>query len=420
MRATFLILVLSIAAGQAIAEEASPLDELNASAGTDAASLIRLGDLYVEAGRLNDAKRVYKRAKWKGDNPEARFGIIRLSMAENKFQTAKHYCRILEQKYPQKSTGDVCSGEFWLGNLRSSRAIESFEKAVAKGDIARGKTGIGEANLRLAKWDDAIAAFKEAIAANAGYLADMGMGLALEKKGDVGGALESLKKAVEKEPASCQAHYHYGRLLGGGEMAVKELQTALSIKPNWYEANLALGQIFEKDGKLKEAGEAYLRATEGDNSRGDADAYFGLAKIRQKEGKLDEAVEALQKVIDKVPNHAEGYLLFAEIYYQKKEPDQAIEALDRAREVASGDIDVFVRSAEIYMELGRYTNARAYLSQAVSMKPKNSKAHKMLGDIACERKQYEEGQRHYQNALKGDMKGVDKKEVEKRLSSCKK
>jgi tetratricopeptide (TPR) repeat protein len=155
-----------------------------------------------------------------------------------------------------------------------------------------------------------------------------------------------------------------------------------------------------------------------DDSR--APAYYGLAKALRALKRNDEALTALQQVVDRIPNHAGAYLLFAEIYYEMKQTDQAIEALDRARDVASGDVAVFVRSAEIYYDAGRHTNARAFLNQALSMKPKLSKAHKMLGDIACERKQYADGQKHYADALAGDLADVNKADIEQKKAACKK
>ncbi len=418
MRVTIWIAAVAVMLGATLGH-ADPLSDLAASAGDDADALIRLGDLYVEAGRLAEAKKAYKQVQWKNrDNPEARLGIVKLSIAERKFQESKHYCRKLTQAAPKSSAGDICSGRFWLGNDRSSRAVEEFEKAVAKGDTARGKTGIGDALSLVGKWDEAIAAYREALAAGAGYDAYLGLGLTLENKGDVAGATDALKKAVEMENASCLAHYHYGRLLGKGEAAVNELFVAMTIRPKWFDALYTLGTIYEQNKDYEKAVDAYKRATVVDDTR--APAYFGLAKSLRALKRNDEALAALKNVVDRIPNHAGAYLMFAEIYYEKKQTDQAIEALDRARDVASGDVSVFVRSAEIYFDAGRHTNARAFLNQALSMKPKLSKAHVMLGDIACARKQYDEGQKHYADALKGDMADVSKAEIEKKKASCKK
>jgi tetratricopeptide (TPR) repeat protein len=369
--------------------------------------------------RLSEAKKMYKQAQWKSkDNPEARLGIIKLSMAEHKFQQTKHYCRKLTQSHPKSSAGDMCSGWFWLGNDRSSRAVEEFEKAVAKGDKARGKTGIGDALSLVGQWDEAGVAYKEALDAGAGYLAHLGMGLALEKKGDIVGATESLKQATAAQNASCLSHYHYGRLLGQGDAAESELQIANTIRPKWFDGLFALGSAYEQNKNFEKAVDSYKQAIEADNNR--APAYFGLAKSLRALKRNDEALQALQNVVDRIPNHAGAYLLFAEIFYEKKETDQAIEALDRARDVASGDVSVFVRSAEIYYDAGRHTNARAFLNQALSMNSKLSKAHALLGDIACERKRFDEGQKHYADALKGDLVDIDKASVEKKKASCKK
>ena len=412
----FAVSIVSVLAG---AVHADPLSDLAASAGKDADALIRVGDLMVEAMRLSEAKKAYKQAQWKSkDNPEARLGIIRISMAENKFQESKHSCRKLAQAYPKSSAGDICSGLFWLGNDRSSRAVDDFEKAVAKGDTARGKTGIGDAESMLGRWDEAVAAYNEALAAGAGYKAHLGLGLTLEKKGQTAEALKSLKQAAAAENSSALVHYHLGRLLGKGPEAVKELTLAVEIRPKWFDAFSALGAVHEQNGEFVEAEAAYRNAVTVDDNR--APAYFGLAKALRAQKKNDEALEALQNVVDRIPNHASAYLLFAEIFYEQKQTDKAIEALDRARDVASGDISVFIRSAEIYCDAGRFTNARAFLNQALSMDPKLSKAHAMLGDIACERKRYDEGRKHYENALKGDQKDIDVAAVRKKQAVCKK
>ena len=408
--------ILSVLSGSV---HADPLSDLAASAGKDADALIRVGNLMVEAGRLSDARKAFKQAQWKSkDNPEARLGIIRISMAEGKFQESKHFCRKLAQAHPKSPTGDICSGLFWLGNDRSSRAVDDFEKAAIKGDIARGKTGIGDAESKLGQWDEAVAAYNEALVAGAGYQAHLGLGLALEKQGKEADALESLKQAAAAENASALAHYHLGRLLGKGPEAVKELTLAAEIRPKWFDALSALGDVREQNGESAEAEAAYRQAIAVDNNR--APAYFGLATALRAQKKNEEALKALQEVVDRIPNHARAYLLFAEIFYEQKQTDKAIEALDRARDVASGDISVFIRSAEIYYDAGRMTNARAFLNQALSMDSKLSKAHAMLGDIACERKRYDEGRKHYDSALKGDRKNIDVAAVQKKQAACKK
>jgi hypothetical protein len=52
------------------------------------------------------------------------------------------------------------------------------------------------------------------------------------------------------------------------------------------------------------------------------------------------------------------------------------------------------------------------------MQPDLSLAHAILGDISCERRLYEAGRKHYDNALQGNMVGVDAAEIQKRRAAC--
>jgi tetratricopeptide (TPR) repeat protein len=418
MRAMVSISILLLASS-ALTAEKDPLREKAASSGKDPDAQLALGYLYIEAMQLKKAKLAFKQAKWRDMNsPEARLGLIRVEIAEQNFRPAKGACRKLERSHTKSSAGAICSGHFWLANRRPSRAAEEFEKAISLGDTARGKLGLGDSARLQASWDASIQAYREALEAGAGYEAHMGLGLALERKGDEAGALAELKKAVALEPASCLAHFYYGTLLKEGEAAKTELETALAIRPGWFDAQLELGAVYARSKNHQAAAEAYRAAVKIDGKR--AEAYMGLGKALYELGKLDEALAALKRLAELVPNTVDAYLLTAEIQFSKSNVDAAIEALDRARGVASSDVSVFIRAAEIYVHAKRYTNASVYLNQAISMKPRLSKAHAMLGEIACSRKLYDEGRKHYARALKGDLDGVSKDDLKQRLDACKK
>lgn len=427
----YLAVVILFMSGTAFAAEQNPLSDLAASTGTDPGALLLLGDLYLEAGRLSDAKRTFKRAKMRA--PEmARLGAAKIHMSEHSFGNAKSGCRKLARDFLKAPIGEMCSGWFWLSNGRMSRAIEEFELAVKKGDVAGGKLGIAEAMRMNREWSDAITAYEEAIKAfekieeenskmtpkGYVYLAHLGKGLALEQQGETSMAVLSLKTAAQTQPASCLARYHYGRLNGNGNEAIQELEAAISMRPDWLEARVALGKAYDDDGNYKAAADAYRAAIAANKQLGEP--YYGLAKALAKLGQDKEALDALDTLIGFIPNHADAYLLMAEIYAKKKDADSAIEALDRARDVATGDVEVFIRSAQIYMSVGRYTNARAYLNQAIRMKPKMSRAHVMLGRIACERRRFDEGRKHYDKALKGDLQGVTKEDIQTQIAQCRK
>ncbi|MCP4678412.1 MAG: tetratricopeptide repeat protein [Deltaproteobacteria bacterium] len=418
MRATLLGMIVFLAASTVLADGLSRLDELAAEAGKDATALVKLGDLYVEAMRLTEAKKAYKNAlKLEKKFGEAQFGLARIDMAKRKFKPAKNACRKVARAHKDSSVGDVCSGWFWISNDRSARAIDEFEKAIQKGDIARGKTGMGEALRRRGDYDDSIKAYKEAISAGAGYVAQIGLGLALEINEDKTGATQAFEKAVTMQPASCQAQFNYGRMLKPGPKAVSHLEAALSIRAGWLRAYVALGDVHIATGNLEAAVKAFQGAIASKAGRGVA--FFGLGRALHMMDKNKKALEALNKTIELIPNHMGAHLLIAQIQYELGETQVAIDALEKARTAAPGDVKVYIRSGEIYYRMERYTSARSFLNQAVSMNNKLSRAHVLLGKIACERRLYAAGKQHYKRALEGNMAKVKKSEITKLTQECK-
>jgi tetratricopeptide (TPR) repeat protein len=412
--------VLLVGAGTATAQASSPLDERAAavSGTSDPAALAALGHLYVEALRLDEAKKAFRAAqKIQKKLGEAEFGLARIEMARGKLEKSKNACRGVARRFKAESTGEVCSGWVWLTFDRAARAMDEFNKALGKGDTARGQTGVGEAYRRQVSWPEAISAYDQAINAGAGHLALMGMGLAQEGSGNRAAAVQFLERAVAAEPASCEARYHYGRLLGQGPLAVEQIRTALAIRPGWADALQTLGEALLAGGDFPGAEQAFRDTLAAESTRGTAQLGLGQALFGQ--GRIPEAKEHLSKAIEMVPNLVEAYLLLADIEYAGGDTDAALEALDKAKAMAPGVIKVYLRTGETYFRLGRYTSANSYLKQALAMQADLSMAHLILGDIACERRLYDEGRQHYANALAGDMVGVVASDVTQRQASCK-
>ncbi|MCU0662247.1 MAG: tetratricopeptide repeat protein [Myxococcota bacterium] len=413
---TVFVMVFAFATVSSHAEGKDPLSAL-ASQAKDTAEWNRLGDLYLEAARFADAKKAYRKALERSPRDEgAQLGMARIEIARNNFDMAKAACRKLESGHKGSSVGSICSAKLWLFSNRSARAIEELDRAIASGDMARGKAGLGEVFALRGELDQAIKAFDEAIQAGAGYEADIGIGLVKEKMGDKNGAVAALERAAAREPGSCLAHMHLGRLIATGQGAIDELNAALDIRPLWQPALLSLGEALLAGGDAAAAETPLRKAASGDENIGPAN--YALGRALEAQGKHEEAVAALESAIQAVPNHVGAYLLVADILYRGGKTEQAIAAMERARTIAPGEVSVYLRSGDLYKRLGRHTSARAFLLQAVSMNKNLSAAHSMLGEIACSRHLYDEGKGHYQLALSGDLVSVDKTDLFAKIKSC--
>ena len=105
--------ILTLAVGGAWAQGSSPLDTKAAGASVaDAAALSKLGDLYVEAFRLDEAKKLYNDAlKLQKGFAEADLGLARIVTAKGvlaegtrqakaKFEKSKNACRGVARNAP--------------------------------------------------------------------------------------------------------------------------------------------------------------------------------------------------------------------------------------------------------------------------------------------------------------------------------
>ena len=89
MRSILLVVGALLIATGAVAEVQSPLDTLAESTEKSPQALVELGDLYVEAMRLPDAKKAYRKALGRDAGyPEAKFGMARIQIAGGTFKKA--------------------------------------------------------------------------------------------------------------------------------------------------------------------------------------------------------------------------------------------------------------------------------------------------------------------------------------------
>jgi tetratricopeptide (TPR) repeat protein len=419
MRGALFGVVAFLAAGVAAADGASPLDaKASGASSMSAEELVALGDLFVEAARYPEAAKAFVAAlKIQKGYGEAELGKVRIEMSSGKLEKAKKSCRAVGRRHKAESVGEVCSGWVWLTFDRSARAIDEFQKAIEKGDLARGHTGLGEAYRRQMDNAKAIEEFNAALAAGARHVARIGLGLSQEANGNGVDAAASLQAAVNDEPASCLAHFHFGRLLGKGDEAAAQLRTAIAIRPGWTEAYQELGDVLLRNGDNAGAELAYKSAIESSKApRGKA--HYGLARAMYGQGRSADAKAELEKAIELVPNLVDAYLLLSDIAYASGDRDGAMDALERARTAAPGEVKVFLYSGLLYYKLERFTSANGFLVQAIGMKADLSLAHATLGDISCSRRLYDEGRAHFDDALKGDLVDISSADIVKRKAAC--
>lgn len=167
---------------------------------------------------------------------------------------------------------------------------------------------LGCALQALGRREDAIAAFRRAIALDATHAkTHNNLGAALEAGGNLVEAAECYRNAIGSDPRMAQALYNLGNVhaqLGDVEQAVRQIGEALAIEPRHADWRCNLGSLRHRAMRLDEAAADFRAAIEIDP--GYTRAHGELGEVLLSLGRVEEARAALGRVVQLDPGLADG------------------------------------------------------------------------------------------------------------------
>jgi len=174
--------------------------------------------------------------------------------------------------------------------LRS--ALESFP------DSPRLHEGLGEVLYTLSQLRGAEREFRQALALDpANGNAQVALAKLLYALGDREGFAGAAAEAIRLAPNNYLACYYYGKLLEEQRDQIAEgrkyIEKSCALSPAFTDGWIALGRLWQRDGRWSEAAAAYERATTSDPKN--AQAYYLLSLAYRKVGNLGQAEQALDR-----------------------------------------------------------------------------------------------------------------------------
>ncbi len=330
------------------------------------ARYLRLGELYRADGDLVKAIAVYKKVlKLNPQNIEASLACASLYAEQGLVGEAKiQYMGIAEQ-YAKR------------GETR--KALEVYQRIV---DLEPGSSAL------VARLADMFV--KEGMIQEAITQLSRGAQVA-QKLGHTGEAVQLLKRVVQLDPDSFEAHYHLGRLLfqgGNYDEAIQELNLAASIDPTNVQPLAFLGQAYEQKGLFDQAVTVYGKIVDLDPRAPEPRLHLGRIFLQQgrlddafdqydllaerfiAQDKLDSACELFRGILDVAPMYPKARRRLAELLVRGGQ-------LERAKEE-------FIQLAVLYAEAGQLDEERAVYERILAIDPEDSLARSRLQDMEAE------------------------------------
>ena len=186
------------------------------------------------------------------------------------------------------------------------RATAVLENAVRiHSSSAEALTGIAQALRENGNVDGAIDACRKAIQADGEYFdAHMKLGAILcDVTRDYDGAAAAFQKAIGIEPGSALAQFNLGNALRGkGDRAgaIAACRKAIDLDPSYADAHVNLGFLLEGSETIEERIRLYRQAIELRPDHAVARSNLGIALWEK--GNLDEAVAELERALELDPN----------------------------------------------------------------------------------------------------------------------
>ncbi|HEX7185981.1 MAG TPA: tetratricopeptide repeat protein [Thermoanaerobaculia bacterium] len=291
--------------------------ELKPGGDLEGAILIRLGEVRLQLGRPDEARKAFE-AALPTAAAAARFGLGRVALAQGDARAAAGHFEAALAAQPGASEvrSPLAIAYRKLGRLDDARkALEGYgegrvtfpdplmQQVATLNAGSRQYVTAGTTALRDKRFAVAAEAFRKALEADpADAAAWAGLGVAQEGLRDLPGAEKSYRKATELDPANARAHYNLGTLLaarGDRKEGIGHLETAVRLDPESRDALFNLGQALAETGEPARALDIWDRLLK--LAPQDPVARFHRAQALSSLGRHDEAAAELGSVIAAAP-----------------------------------------------------------------------------------------------------------------------
>jgi len=239
---------------------------------------------------------------------------------------------------------------------------------------------LGEAYRAARQWQQAAAAYREAIRLKPDYTAALShWALTLEMLGQPDDALAMYRRVLEHDPAFAAAYCNMAVLLRQMHRHAEAqacLTEAIRLKPDFVEAYNNLGNNYRDQGQYKEALDAYQNALRLDSNYGRA--HFNQGNVLRQMGRASEALESFRRAVAVDPRDGQALVNISWLLHEAGDLDAACDACHDALRIDATLDAAHCNLGVCLQELGHLPEAIACFRKAVELNPTNAGQHSNL------------------------------------------
>jgi cytochrome c-type biogenesis protein CcmH/NrfG len=210
----------------------------------------------------------------------------------------------------------------------------------------------------------------------------------------------ALERALEENPEYAEAWAYLGeaRQHTGSEGALSALETAYSLKPDSFAANLFMSMYFRRNDQSLEAVKHLEAAIRQDPQNKDLQA--DLAQTLVEAGGVSRGFAILEELVEASPEDAESWLRLARLSMDNNLQviETGLPAARQALLLSPEDPEAALLLGRGYLFLGEKVLAERFLFQALSLEEDEPQPHYYLAILYLNTGQTDKAQTHFVEA----------------------
>ena len=334
---------------------------------------------------------------------------------------------------PDTEKGPAPSAEAFYGLGLASAGLEQFDEAIAayqnalaiapapeNPNCAHIHAALGSAYANTHRYEEALAAYEIAVDLQPDdAMIHHHLGTVYSKRGKRAEAMQHQLRAISLKPELAAAHYQLGLLYAQQKQwdaAIAAYQTAYAQDAELLEALYNLAQAYRRNGDKAAAREQMERFEERKavltplhqlrgalqrtrDATARAQILTNIGRLYLKSGVYEKAAWEYQKAIAQNPKEAAAYNGIGIAYAMQEKYPEAIAAQQKALELKPDFAKAHAGLGFVYLTQNSTELALKHYRQAVALEPQFLEAHLKIGIILLNQKRYAEAGEAYQATL---------------------